>query len=918
VDSRGRPAAAGELMAQDYRYIPLPASAPPGGYRATAARREQARLQREREAAWRRESEGLGVPVTEPGVLAESTGRRERPPTSWEMVGGPTMARAGGSLVEALDAPPSGMRETLQRHPDMPYTTPLRMLNATTAVIPKAVGTLASTLRGTPLSETTIDPMAPVDEQTNWVSELQHQGVPDAWAVGLGTTADFLLDPMDWATGGALGAATLPATLGRAVKALTKRGATGAAQRASVASGVLESLGSPERLALAEEIAQRFPRLDSYAKPIAFLSPRSLMNRAPDLSPSGQQFVEAVAAQTKAPIAPLELQALARGETYVPERTVRARHRLSPEDADVKRPKRFVGAPDDVRTVSHERTRLKNYLDQVEAGTEGANWYDTSGAATLFAMGDDVAHARQFTDEVAITSPSTAVDVNVGFALESDAQRRAGVPIKSGRWPKNMSPQLEQVGRGGAVSGKKRLPFSQQIQLGGGFAAPGSPRSVHDIWDMEAWGYSNPDGTPLRRGARDTEHRWMDSMTDRAIKEANRRRIGGRSDWTTGRLQAAAWTGSKINSGTLVVGAQVDDIASAFAKRQIELSREAVPGRTAQHLQGLEGDALDAYARDQFGIDIDPQGRSRLAMEQRVPVAEGGPGPGVFEGVTSPGYQARAVVPIKQDPRGGSRVLPEAMREAEKVEAMWAWSRAQDAGAGSRLTRWPTQKELETWIKSEPDEWKHPMRGAELPLGRTPTAAEMQQVDALMTAAAGGQKDKVAVVFIPGKGIRLGNLAKSPLSPKDFDAAATEAAKLFQTKAVRGRFDSFYLSNDWGDKTLGQEFWQYLPESGSRAEQELKRQVAAVASRDAAVLTANPSITSNPLIQEIRDVYAQGGIDAMRQFATARGLPLATVLLALGFGAQSPASGDGRPGISPSGAETNRLPQDEPHRGYIG
>ncbi len=220
MDSRGRPAAAGELMAQDYRYIPLPASAPPGGYRATAARREQARLQRAREAAWRRESEGLGVPVTEPGVLAESTGRRERPPTSWEMVGGPTIARAGGALVEALDAPPSGMRETVRRHPDMPYTTPLRMLNATTAVIPKTAGTALSTLRGTPLSETTIDPMAPVDEQTNWVSELQHQGVPDAWAVGLGTTADFLLDPMDWATGGAAGLATLPATLARIPKAL--------------------------------------------------------------------------------------------------------------------------------------------------------------------------------------------------------------------------------------------------------------------------------------------------------------------------------------------------------------------------------------------------------------------------------------------------------------------------------------------------------------------------------------------------------------------------------------------------------------------------------------------------------------------------------------------------------------------------
>jgi len=43
-----------------------------------------------------------------------------------------------------------------------------------------------------------------------------------------------------------------------------------------------------------------------------------------------------------------------------------------------------------------------------------------------------------------------------------------------------------------------------------------------------------------------------------------------------------------------------------------------------------------------------------------------------------------------------------------------------------------------------------------------------------------------------------------------------------------------------------------------------------VIAMDASIVTANPSIASSPLIQEIRDVYAQGGIDAMRQFATAR------------------------------------------------
>jgi len=38
---------------------------------------------------------------------------------------------------------------------------------------------------------------------------------------------------------------------------------------------------------------------------------------------------------------------------------------------------------------------------------------------------------------------------------------------------------------------------------------------------------------------------------------------------------------------------------------------------------------------------------------------------------------------------------------------------------------------------------------------------------------------------------------------------------------------------------------------------------------DASIVTANPSIASNPLIQEIRDVYAQGGIDTIQQRAKA-------------------------------------------------
>jgi hypothetical protein len=383
-------------------------------------------------------------------------------------------------------------------------------------------------------------------------------------------------------------------------------------------------------------------------------------------------------------------------------------------------------------------------------------------------------------------------------------------------------------------------------------------------------------------------------MTEKAIAKANRENLGGRSDWTTGHLQAAAWTGSKIRAGKLKPGADVVDIASAFNRREMQLSREAIPGRTAQHLEGLEGKALEDYARDQFWIDTDPQGRSRMAIKGGIPVGtRSGEGTGVFQGETSPGYQASIVAGHSPAPGGGTEVFPPTMARATRIEGGYAWLHAQDAGAGSRLTEFPTEKEYNAILASEPDIYKQPMRGAELTLNRTPTADEMELADKIMTQAAGAN-DAVAVVFIPGKGIRLGNLPESQLDLKQFDRATRQVARVLQSPRKNGRFSSFYIDNNWGEKTLGQEYWQYLPEPGSGAERELQRQAALVRKRDATEAVRNPSVTTNPLIQEIRAVYEKGGLSAMQAFATKRGLPLAAVLAALGLGAQSQAS-DGGP-----------------------
>lgn len=479
MDSRGRPAAAGELMAQDYRYIPLPASAPPGGYRATAARRERARLQREREAAWRRESEGLGVPVTEPGVLAESTGRRERPPTSWEMVGGPTIARAGGALVEALDDPPSGMRETVRRHPDMPYTTPLRMLNATTAVIPKAAGTALSTLRGTPLSETTIDPIAPVDEQTNWVSELQHQGVPDAWAVGLGTTADFLLDPMDWALGGAPSLATLPIVAKRATNLITRGGARASGRRVS---GAVEA---GERLTRQTQEAARLAQHGQSFDPIIGTQLVGSQRAGLPKSRLLQSDYENVGRMME------QYPEMVDDLPYLHAMEVSSLSRFSPiEQGEMFR-------------MRGETTPMRLLQAAAKGGEVKRGWYNESRAAVDHLYAND---AKQFTKIVASLSPRTTVESD---ALNSvtffENWRLANRPTDNTSIQNilSRSVQRSQTGQGvlpawrpnvtratqdadAYLRGPKVQAFSQNLTTDP-LMTPWGPMAAEDAYTADAW-----------------------------------------------------------------------------------------------------------------------------------------------------------------------------------------------------------------------------------------------------------------------------------------------------------------------------------------------------------------------------------------------------------------------------------------------
>lgn len=297
--------------------------------------------------------------------------------------------------------------------------------------------------------------------------------------------------------------------------------------------------------------------------------------------------------------------------------------------------KKIPGAPLGVNTPADEARRRKAYKDTMELGRAGANWYDDSGKAILEHTGDDPAKARRASEVFSITSSGTGVKPNTGFAVKGMNQASFGDPVVTGRFPTAMGGQIEDLYRGDtAVTGKKRTPFADQLAIGGGFYDPSltgqGNRGVHDIWDAEAWGYTDEQGRPLRRAFQDAEHDWMDRQMAQVLKGyTNDPDIMG----LPGRGQAATWTGAKIRAGEITPEEAAYSYAEDLPRMYAQGSREAVPGSNTGHMQGL----LDApfemrkeYTDEFMPIFFDEKGRDRIALNNDMLVGPGFEGPGIY------------------------------------------------------------------------------------------------------------------------------------------------------------------------------------------------------------------------------------------------------------------------------------------------
>ena len=257
---------------------------------------------------------------------------------------------------------------------------------------------------------------------------------------------------------------------------------------------------------------------------------------------------------------------------------------------------KYVGAPSHVTSPSALGSMRKDYIDSVKQGVEGADWYDDSSKWIQGVSGNQTTK-QGVADTIAVTSQGTGVDSNLGFALKGINQRAMGAPVKTGRFPANQSPLIEQsLGNQHPSLGPKRQPFADNLTTE--WNPDRAVNAVHDIWQGRAFGYVDAKGKPWDAGFSPQQHAFMDEEMATIVDTLNKDKVGGRTDWSPKNAQAAAWTGIQIKTGVLDPSDAAKHYGSFADKYVANATHEQAAGAGTGHLEGLLD--LPYGQRDEF------------------------------------------------------------------------------------------------------------------------------------------------------------------------------------------------------------------------------------------------------------------------------------------------------------------------------
>jgi hypothetical protein len=549
----------------------------------------------------------------------------------------------------------------------------------------------------------------------------------------------------------------------------------------------------------------------------------------------------------------------------------------------------YIGGPRGIDSPAKLAQMRKQFDILVEAGAGGGDWYQRVHDAVKEVTGGDPKKMSRMFNELAITSPQATPETNLGFALAGHNAYEAGVPaarMRTGAIAANYNAARDAGTL--AKTGPKTGVYQANMETGGKALVP-----TNDIWHARSFGYVGDNGKAFSRGLTDTEHAFLDAETLLAVNRANQRKLGGRSDWTTGEIQAAPWVKQRADKvfkdkkGKLSWAEAFDEANKTypdyFAKHAANATHESVPYRGANHLPGLL--EADDATRAAFGADprstwaTAPGGRDGLYDEAgmyALPTTQATgnytPPGGVLE--VNPAEVAHPLVSFTPSVKGVKEINPVDADMLKAIEAVRGYVGVQGAAPVSMPV-------LQTRAGAN--------RSAFFPTGEPLTRQQLVDLKAVA-----GEYGLEPIDY--GTGVLLANNADIYAQPVKIKSGAemgkaikgtrkepgldTKIAGLFSPDTVLKRTDMRSIYPGYEDAfastepgAVTRQLMQYLDEAAqgapgtvARLEQSavIPQRAAALAARDAD-WAAKLNTPVNPLWQNARDVLSRGGIPLLRE-----------------------------------------------------
>lgn len=270
----------------------------------------------------------------------------------------------------------------------------------------------------------------------------------------------------------------------------------------------------------------------------------------------------------------------------------------------------FAGAPRTVGTTG-ELGGMRRALDkQLSGGAEAleyadpervGNWYDRAKGAQ--AISNEPHQLARSLEQHGVYSAGVAPENELAFALKHRNQEALGTGETAYRGAGKRT-----LDRAVAADTPAKLApkIGEYSQKNNPLRVEESPFGVNDFRMAQAFGYTDPKGAPWKAGASETMHPFMDAETALMVDRANKRGVGGRTDWTGAKAQEIPWILNKAEDiygrgqkGRFALGGDdAENIAGKVAalrdanntigdylpKHTFSATHEAVPGANTGHV----------------------------------------------------------------------------------------------------------------------------------------------------------------------------------------------------------------------------------------------------------------------------------------------------------------------------------------------